>query len=127
MPKGTWRGGRGWTAAQQQRQEQQKQKKQKQQQQLAVPPCLAVSLSLLPHCPPTLCPTLAQCHLSQTKGEGTGRGKKLKQDLNKKQRYAEQRERKIEKERLLNGKGRIHDSDVEDDKKNSSQVATSCL
>lgn len=40
------------------------------EQQLSLPPCLAVSLSLLPHCPPTLCPTLAQCHC-QTKGEGT--------------------------------------------------------
>lgn len=55
------------------------------EQQLSQPPCLAVSLSLLPHCPPTLCPTLAQCHC-QTKGEGM-----LKRKI--------ERERKREKER----------------------------
>lgn len=57
------------------------------------PACMTVSLSLLPHCPPTFCPTLAQCHC-QSKGEGTGRRDREEKERAKKEESADKPRRR---------------------------------
>lgn len=50
--------------------------------------CMTVALSLLPHCPPTLCPTLAQCHC---RARGRGHEKKKNQEKEGKKRQKKKR------------------------------------